>query len=912
MERLTYAIVDIETTGTNHANDRIIQIGIALVVNKKIVQTYATDIHPGKHISPIIEKLTGITNERVKSAPYFEDVADTLYSLLSGTVFVAHNIHFDFNFLNVEFRRVGLPELDIHGVDTVELAQIFLPTQPSYKLSSLAHALNFQHDNPHQADSDAFATAKLLLEIEERIENTPTQTLKQIVHLSDVLAADNHLFLERRLGRRILEESKSLNEDLQVVESLVLKKQVVATTEILETDEHYPKSKKQKEKLFGDVLDFRESQGKFMNMVYQHFEESETKNLFVEASTGIGKTFGYLLPLAYLATTKKKAIIATPSIVLQNQLVEQDLPIAQKITPTRLRATLVKSARHYLDLSRFAQSLKRPLKQKQYRLYQMSVLVWLTQTETGDLSELNYTNLNHLFFEQVTHRGKKDLNPFSPFYSVDFFKRVLKEMEKSNVLVVNHAFLLQETLRKDFDLPESDFLIIDEAHHLPSVLTTITKEQIELNGLQRKLRQFGEEQALESLFDCLKDKPIKHKLRLIQLLVMDAQKNLELFLSNLHLHLPEKEEVFIDQAFFGQANISYECELLIKNFEELTVVFEEIHTHLVHETKNFSGMEHFLLQPVLDFGDEIQAIRENFEIFTRNWSPNYAKWLTILPKRQTLTLNIQNFDKTSLETTSWYERYRKILYTSGTLKVGNKKDFIPKQLGIEDYRMKSVPAPFEYEQQGRLFVPTDLSIEAKETPEEMAEILAKAVLEITNATDESTLFLFTSHLLLQEVRRIVLPAMEEKARMLLAQNFNGSKERMLKQFRQNHGAVLFGTDSFWEGIDLPGDHLKVLVVTKLPFENPRRPMVKSYYEYIETQGHSPFASISVPKAALRLRQGLGRLIRSKDDKGVMIVLDRRLMTKSYGKRLLNALPKELPKIYEKMEEFLFDLPDFLL
>lgn len=212
-----------------------------------------------------------------------------------------------------------------------------------------------------------------------------------------------------------------LNPAYQVVSGIALrKKEVPLFEETFYQTSTYPKTKKAKEKLFGERFAYRAEQSRMMNLVYDHFTEGTTKDLFIEAATGTGKTLGYLLPMSYLATPEKPVIISTVSIVLQNQLVEKDLPLANQICQGKLRGIVIKSHRHYLDLQRFKATLNQPTPQKQYALYQMGVLVWLLETETGDLDELQLTNLNHLFWKEVTHRGLDFLSKKDELYEVDF------------------------------------------------------------------------------------------------------------------------------------------------------------------------------------------------------------------------------------------------------------------------------------------------------------------------------------------------------------------------------------------------------------------------------------------------------------------------------------------------------------
>lgn len=221
----TYAVVDIETTGTSVKDgDRIIQIGCAFVKNNKIINTFATDVNPLTTVPAVIENLTGISNARVRKAPPFDDLAGTVYSLLQGTVFVAHNVNFDLPFINSELQRVGYPELPIQAVDTVSLSQILLPTAPSFRLRDLSQLLAIDHHHPHSADSDAIATAHLFITLQQRLAHLPLITLQQMVQLAPELPRETaELFAYAfQQGKQ---HPQQLPADLVIKNGLALRKQ---------------------------------------------------------------------------------------------------------------------------------------------------------------------------------------------------------------------------------------------------------------------------------------------------------------------------------------------------------------------------------------------------------------------------------------------------------------------------------------------------------------------------------------------------------------------------------------------------------------------------------------------------------------------------------------------------------------
>ncbi len=259
--KTTFAVVDIETTGTDlSADNRTIQFSCCLVSNNQIIKTYVTDINPQREVPNRIVQLTGISNERLKKAKTFDQVAPELYQLLNNTVFVAHNVNFDFPFINAEFQRVGYPELQIEAIDTVTLSQILLPTLASYRLQDLSAYFNIEHDHPHTADSDAKATAKLLLILLRQIQTLPRTTLEQIISVNPSLPQDTmQVFLDADERNRHQAHTPKLADQLRVSSGLVLRKHddLKNLPPVDKQQFHYPKTKKAKQRILPDNLESR-------------------------------------------------------------------------------------------------------------------------------------------------------------------------------------------------------------------------------------------------------------------------------------------------------------------------------------------------------------------------------------------------------------------------------------------------------------------------------------------------------------------------------------------------------------------------------------------------------------------------------------------------------------------------------
>ncbi|KAF1297598.1 DNA polymerase III subunit epsilon [Enterococcus sp. JM4C] len=920
MKPTTYAIVDIETTGTNPKEDRIIQFGCVLVEKGKIVSQFATDVNPNRVVSKQIQSLTGLSNSRVQKAPYFEDIALTIYNLLAETTFVAHNIYFDYTFLNHELVRCGVPELTIPGIDTVELAQIFLPTETSFRLGDLADSYGLTHDNPHQADSDAKVTAELFLTIEAHMRRLPILTMEQIGKLSGLTGMNTGEYIQQ-VTDSMRENSGPISDSLQVVDGLAIrKKEQPLFSEIHYGEKDFPLKKAGKQKIFQKKLTYRKEQARLMNDVFTHFSiENTAKDILIEAATGMGKTIGYLFPLSFLATPEKPAIISTVSLLLQQQILTKDIPLLNQILDQPIQATVVKSQRHYIDLQRFKATLLQPVEQKQYALFQMKVLVWLTQTETGDFDELHMTSLNHVFWQEVRHHGLSSLSKTHSFYQEDFLRHLYKKVDQSNFLIVNHAFLAQESLRETPLLPKSDYLLIDEAHHLPEIAEKISDHQFDSIKFKKRVQQLMEPTQLFSrLADLLTEDERTQRLvtlyqqeleELVEEQLDFFQELLDLFPRNTSLE--EEQVIFKEQLDALSIEGERAIERLLLLYRELLTLQDQLIPVLEPLQSRLVSQERLTLTQLFGLFDSMKQQAFTVTQWLTSWDNQLVHWVVPAKSQAGGTLHIHDFEAALLPKTAWYKRYKKIMYMGGTLKIGANRTYFSQRLGLPETPLKVIPNPYDYENQARVYVPTEgLSI-AESSPHEYTQYLASTIRELAQQENRSILVLFTSHDILQRVYYQLHETFLNQGRELLAQGVSGSREKILKRFSLSDNSILFGADSFWEGIDLPGDVLQIVLVTRLPFDNPKRPLVRARNEFLQAEGLNPFYQESVPRAALKLRQALGRLIRTETDKGVLIVLDRRFLTAKYSRRLQNALPKKLPIQELSMADMLADIQQFL-
>ncbi|WP_105116915.1 bifunctional DnaQ family exonuclease/ATP-dependent helicase [Streptococcus suis] len=437
-----YAVVDLEATGTG-ADAKIIQIGIVLVENGEIIDSFATDINPYELLDDHIKNLTGITDQQLEQAPDFGQVASTIYDMIGDAIFVAHNVKFDANLLAEALFFEGY-ELLTPRVDTVELAQLFFPTFDKYSLGNLAEHLDLGLDQAHTAISDALATARLLIKIQEKIKSLPRTVVENILDLADNLLFESRLVIDELVP--YLEET--ISTSLESVHGLVLRKPVKAQPAY-----HLSEDFATNIALLG--LHERKKQTAFAQVVEKRLADVEQVH-FIQAQAGLGKTYGYLLPL--LAKSEKPLLVTVPTKLLQEQIMEKEGSKLREIFHISMAS--LKSPKHFIKLDRFWKTLQRQDDNRLVNQFKMQVLVWLTETRTGDLDELKQKQRYQAYFDEIAHDG--NLEPTSLFWGWDFWQRLNQQALSSKVLITNHAYFLSHLKDQD-PLMDNRLVVIDEA-----------------------------------------------------------------------------------------------------------------------------------------------------------------------------------------------------------------------------------------------------------------------------------------------------------------------------------------------------------------------------------------------------------------------------------------------------------------
>lgn len=921
----TFAVVDLETTGTQRQeNDRIIQFGCAIIKNRKVVKTYSFLINPHKEIPQSVENLTGIKNEDVANARDFYHYAKKIRKILEGTIFVAHNVNFDLPFLNYELVRAGLEPLTGKAIDTVELSQIAFPTYPSYKLKDLTARLKIKHLNPHRADSDALVTAKLLLKIINKLETLPMATLNTLTSLSKGLLRDTY-YVFYEIGQVARQQKRPLDKNLMQVRNLIIRKQNLDSTPVSGEKVTFPEPDKEKKELFKGYIRFRRGQVALINRLHEFLKQDKQKNLLVEAPNGSGKTFAYLMAFGYELYSGRKLVITTPTKVLQEQIMKQEIPQFLEITKLGLKAQEVKSSSHYIDLDGFFNSLYQATVDRQTLILQMGILIWLTQTSTGDLDELQLTNYKAPYFAQITHPG--DARVGTAFSDYDFWNLARSRQEQADILITNHAYLANHYM--DSIWGQNPYLVVDEAHRFAENVASSRNDGLQFEsfwGLASHLKnllffaddsaqvRFGNEERFKIVLDPLEEQitSLIHQINLIQEeLYSHRDKAItreEKRQGRIELAL-QGTDLFPDPTRFRQL-----LNQLQTSIEAVRQTATKLLFMLYNEQENLLTSDDALVKDIQEELDHLDFYAEQTYLLSDQLSDpdtlvEKGFILQITNEEDPLSTNISwlMLDPSD-ELRQLYQYFDKKLFISATLLNNNSFKYAENELSLDEKNTivyKAKPS-FKIEKHLRVLALNDPNFLSDPNDPDYAEQISKFLINTVNQQDH-VLVLFTNLDTIKEVFSQILNDPKLKEYEILAQGLTGSNERIAKRFAIAQKSILLGANSFWEGIDFKNNSVDLAIATKLPFESPDQPEVKLRDERLKKQyGISNlFENDTLPRALIRFRQGAGRVIRNERDHGIFVILDQRIWHKNYGSQFIDSLPVGAKKVSMKeLEDFL--------
>ncbi|SDZ74565.1 ATP-dependent DNA helicase DinG [Desulfuromusa kysingii] len=653
----------------------------------------------------------------------------------------------------------------------------------------------------------------------------------------------------------------------------------------------------------------------------------------VEAGTGTGKSLAYLVPtLLWARANQQRVVISTRTINLQEQLIRKDLPFLQRATGIEFYAVLVKGRSNYFCLRR-GETAGRELglfDQQQVEELQQ-ILQWAENTGDGSKEDLSFIP-SYQAWEEVCCEADQCARVRCQYYSRCFFHKARRQAARADILVVNHALLLSDlALRQQTDnysatavLPPFERAILDEAHHLEDVATSYFSSQLTrftfsrvLNRLRhpRKLNQGLLPRFLDQLSQELPDSLDQLYRTLhgeIESLLNQRQQLLDLALEEFQSiaeELPEflgkkvsakfelKHRILPD---FMQTTIWLE---LCKRVERLRVASSELAQGLIGLLRTAEDLPEFVAEKLNSSLVDLRGISGRLEGITADLasfqaaSKNSCIWIEVREGRIGRNKGlITSLCQAPLEVAeslnqALYQRLRSLVMTSATLTIAGAFGYFHSRVGldrVEPDRLVelALDSPFDYQHQALVAIPTDLPEPGKPG---FSEAVRDAVEKALLCSQGRSFVLFTSYALLRQVHDELAPILEAQSLRCLRQG-EENRHRLLKRFAEDESSILFGTDSFWEGVDVPGRSLEQVIIARLPFRVPTEPVLEARAQAIELRGGDPFMEYTVPQAVIRFKQGFGRLIRHRNDRGVVLILDTRVVKKGYGRMFLRSLP----------------------
>ena len=665
---------------------------------------------------------------------------------------------------------------------------------------------------------------------------------------------------------------------------------------------------------------------------------NENKKLIVEAGTGTGKTIAYLLPtLLYAIENNLKVIVSTNTINLQEQLVNKDIPLLKKIIDEDFNYQIVKGRGNYLCKRKLynidvTEKETDTEEEKTEKNIIRNLIDWdKNVTRTGDRNELKY-EISNSIWEKVNSEADMCKGVKCPYYSKCHFFNARKNVVDATLLIVNHhMFFADLAIRNQTGfytnysiLPNYDIVVFDEAHNIEDTARnyfTFETSKISFGRLMgniynRRVVNSSNGGAIIRLMTYLNESLSSEEYEKVDELKEDViaelnvfyDKGIDIFDKLIYLFSENKDNREIKIKIDKQKMRSNKA---FREVMEINSQFKESYGNLVIRINKFlntvsnynlEDKEGFLFE-FSRYYERLKQYYKKFEFILEGKEEGYVYWANVTTVRPNVKLYATPFDISDELNDNLFTKMDRMVFTSATLAVDNKFDYYKKSIGLmkENRRKideKIVKSPFDYEKQMKVYIPEDA---LDPTNIEFIRDLEEFIEGVIKSTKGHCFLLFTSYSTLNFLYNQLKSRFSEKEYTLIKQN-DFPRHEMIEIFKNSKNPILFGTDSFWEGVDVQGEQLKSVIITKLPFKVPNDPVTEAIIENIRKNGQNPFNDYQVPQAVIKFKQGVGRLIRSKTDSGNIIILDNRIIKKMYGKKFLATLPRN--KVVESKSEIL--------
>ncbi len=904
--------LDIETTGLDENRDAIIEIAAVKFNGKRVEDEFTTLINPGKPIPDFITGLTGIDNAMVRQAPRLREIEHALTAFVGDAPILGHNIKFDIGFL----RKAGL--FPYHQtIDTYELASVLMPTASRYNLGSLGQQLNIPLPATHRALDDARVAHACYIKLLEMAKELPLETLDEIVTLSEQVDWDAGWVFAQALGLRAKDgiQPKKIRPARRdsgrfdsahpkfpplepVEEPVALNPDEVAS--ILEYGGLFSQ--------YFESYEHRPEQVEMLRAVANAL--SNGNHLMVEAGTGVGKSHAYLVPAALFAVQNNtRVVISTNTINLQDQLIKKDIPDLQAALNLDVRASVLKGRSNYLCPRKFEYMRKNGPKDANEMRVLSKIIVWQLENASGDRNEINLTGPTER--EVWSRLSAEDDNCTTETCMARMggacpFQRAKQAAQGAHLLIVNHALLLSDAATNGKVLPEFDYVIIDEAHHMENAVTSALSFRLTQADMERMLKELGGSSAgilgkiLTEAHSALRPSDFG----------LMQQKSKRATDQAFRLEQMTKEFFKILGDFIaiqreGQPVSNYTWQLRVtpatrtlQGWDDVEMMWEQIGGTISILLKTLEEIYKTLTDLYAEGHENLEDVMGSLSTLMRRMSEAEAAtsgmihkpsseliyWIDVNPRGDKLALNAAPLRVGPLVQKHLWHQKTCVIMASATLTTHGEFRYVKNTLAADEVDTLALGSPFDYESSALLYVANDM-------PEPNApnyqQMLDKTIIATAKATGGRMLVLFTSYAALKKTAQAITGPLGREDIFVFEQSEGTSPNALLESFKTTERAVLLGTRSFWEGVDVQGDALSVVVITKLPFAVPSDPIIAARSELYEDS----FNEYYLPESILKFRQGFGRLIRSASDRGVVAILDRRVLTKQYGRMFLESLPQ---------------------
>lgn len=949
----SFVALDLETTGLDAVSDEVIEIGAARVESGKVTETFSHLVKIRGELPLHIARITGIREQDLRNQPFLHELLPDLIDWINGAPILGHNIPFDIGFLDeyltaqqtLFHKGRPLGPLRNPRLDTLILARAILPRLKNHRLETLIQFFEIETNAVHRALDDVFSEIQLFDRLLPLLLTLPESVLRDFSRILVPVTDGTSTLIRRALPVAqnyravLLNSAKYFRDKISPPSNNIIGEQIERRSSGEESllDEDSIAAIFDDDGLLNSARPDFEKRSQQIGMaraVSRAFNEKAF--LLAEAGTGTGKSLAYLVPSILWSQRQPpengRVIVSTNTKNLQEQIFYKDLPFLFRHLPEQFRAVLLKGRNNYICIDRWKQFMAEVHEEvltEAERLELLSVVVWLVETISGDIEE--NTGFHSQFYPDLWARLRADSHFCSgqkcPYFQQCFVMRARRAARTADVVVVNHSLLLSDLVANRSILSEYKNLVLDEAHNLEAAATKYLSSEFSLwtvkSFLQQLYRFVGKEVGLlprlrESIhFSRMESSRKNAVLNLIYGLIQQTE-TLEKSCRHFFARLSEKAW---ERNFAGKQNLT--AKIRYSNWDETFASLETDTQNLQEELQNLKeNLTRLNDHLSLLTGQDLEDV-ENFRLFTEGAllqandllvtfalmvetsHSDFVYWCEppAADKKYDSRLKASPVNVAPVLKNRLYDFLNTAIFTSATLTVGARFDYFKNRVGLifmdsERVTERSYGSPFHYDEQVLLGLPVFV-------PDPMDARFVKSISglmgRLISETRRGTLILFTSYDMLQRVYRQIKPGLEGEGILTLAQGIDGSRNSLVRTFQEEGPAVLLGTNSFWEGVDVPGKSLELLVVTKLPFEVPAEPIFQAWMEEIEKRGGNSFYQLSVPMAVLKFRQGFGRLIRTGSDQGLVLILDNRVLRFQYGQVFLNSLPVS-PRMFESEEE----------